>query len=74
MRALEDAMKHRAVQGGEVLAGEVADEVGGGENGTSVDELHRFGYIVPGVRDSSAVAINRTLTGSETAPPPALAG
>jgi hypothetical protein len=43
-----------------VLAGEITDEVGGGEDGSSVDELHLFGYILAGGRDSSAVALTAT--------------
>jgi hypothetical protein len=29
------------LEGREVLAGEISDEVGGGEDGLAVDELHR---------------------------------
>src|SRR4029450_2964755 len=44
VRTLEDAEEDPALERREVLAGEVADEIGRGEDGRAVDELHRSAH------------------------------
>src|SRR5918992_429600 len=61
LRAVDEPGQRRALERGEVLAGQVADEIGRGEDGLAVDQLHRFRWSpscvsLPCARDSSPVA------------------
>jgi hypothetical protein len=56
---MDQARHGRALQLGQVLAGEVGDEVRGGVDGPAVDRLHRPTIAVR--RDSLCVTIRATL-------------
>ena len=43
-RLRHEAGQRRPLERGEVLAGQVADEIGRGEDGLAVDQLHRCDF------------------------------
>ncbi len=57
VRPLYEARERRALEGGEMLAGQVAHEIRGGKDGRAVNELHRSLQRSVGL-DSSTVAID----------------
>ncbi len=54
--SIDQVVQRRTLELGQVLARQVADEVGGGEDGLAVDRLHRIVKRMPESRDSSRVA------------------
>ena len=60
-RPLELAVQHRRLERGEVLAGQVADEIGGTEDGRAVDQLHRC-VTNPRIGSSLATGVTARLS------------
>ena len=44
-RPVDEAGQRRPLERGEVLAGEIANEIGRGEDGLAVDQLHRCTFF-----------------------------
>ena len=44
-RPVDKVLQRRPLERGEVLAGEIANEIGRGEDGLAVDQLHRCTFI-----------------------------